>query len=224
MTEIEGRAIAFKLAVGIGLLGMLLVGCGGQREAQGEPSLATQIAAVEAGQSDQIQLIDTLVDDDDLAALPPLPGLRMLRLERCKLTDAAFSRLETQTGLEVLILGDTRCTGDGLAQLATLSSLRTLNLDRSEVDDAALSHLAGLRELEMLRFGSSQIIGDGLVHLAGLPKLRHLILQQAPLTDAGLAHLKPLAGLESLYLEGTQVTETGLAELRQAIPELHVHW
>ena len=203
------RAVTWRLIV-LGLLGTMS-GC--QPPTHGLPSeasLAQQIAAVELGTSNRIDLIETYVDDDALTALPPLPQLRSLRIERCQLSDISFPRIAEQSNLEVLVLGNTTCTSEGLASLANSTALRTLNLDRSQITDPGLVHLGNLPALEMLRLGSSRITGSGLEHLGGLGSLRHLILQRAPLTDEGLDHLRQHKQLESLYLEDTQVTDEGL--------------
>jgi internalin A len=119
-------------------------------------------------------------------------------------------------------LGGTPATDDSLSCIRVFAGLRRLNLDGTQVTDAGLQHLKGLTKLTRLYLDGTQVTDAGLEHLMGLANLESLSLDGTQVNDVGLEHLKGLTKLEYLFLDGTQVTPRGVAELKLAVPKLHV--
>lgn len=153
-------------------------------------------------------------DREPVASPPPdnpplveqIESVRAGRSVRIRLTNATF-------------------TDDDAAEVASLEPLQQLLLDDTRLTDEGLRRLAALPNLATFRFGSDHVTDAGFAHLAAMPALRHLIITRAPVTDGALQHLRGMEKLESLYLADTpRITEGGLAELRSALPQLHIHW
>ena len=206
------------------LIGTLAGGCVARQSppaAVAEPSLADQIAAVRAGDSDAIKTF-ALTTNDDLAGVSQLPGLRELLLEETQITDAGVLALTGLTDLEHLRLRGARIGNAGIAHLCQFQNLRILNLPHAQFTDDALAELARLPKLELLRFSSPHVTDAGMEHLAQLDQLRFLHLISVPITDEGLGRLEALKNLESLYLDDIQVTDAAINRLLKAVP-LHIH-
>jgi hypothetical protein len=186
-----------------------------------ETSFNDQLRAVQSGSSTSIQLDRQVVSDADFTKLSTAAGLTELKLAKAHISDASLAAL-VDLPLATLVLGEAPITDAGLEQLPT--SIKILNLTGAQVTDAGLAHLRRLPRLELLRLGSAKVTDAGLEQIARLPGLRFLILVGTPITDAGLDHVERLSQLESLYLEGTAVTDAGLSKLKQARPDLHIHW
>ncbi len=122
-------------------------------------------------------------------------------------------------------LDETLVTDLDIANLAGLDDkLRRINLSNTELSDASLARLSKYSLLEQLRIASPHFTDHGVAVLAELPRLRYLHLIDTPLTDCAIPHLKRLAGLSALYLDGTEITLEGKRELRDALPDTHIHF
>lgn len=165
-----------------------------------EAPLAAQARRVREGLTRKIEVQDSSVSDDDLAALDGLTRLDELRLLNTTITDR------------------------GVERLAKLDGLRVLGITSPHLTDAALRHIVGLEQLETLRLESASFTDAGIEPLAKLPNLRHLILVDVPLTDSSVPHIAAPAKLESVYLYGTKITDEGIEELDRLHPGLHLHW
>ena len=154
-----------------------------------EPPLKAQVEDVRSGLSEEIEINNSMVTDQELRALANLRNLRSLRLDKGHVTDAGVRQLVGLTNLESLIIGTTEITDAGFAKLCNFTNLRTLNLGTSLVHDAALANLRQLDRLELLRLGSPYITDAGLGFLSRLEQLRFLILRDAKVTDAGIVKL-----------------------------------
>ena len=97
--------------------------------------------------------------------------------------DSLPPQIEKLTGLNILLLDNTRITDAGLYRLAPLTELRELSLDNTRITDAGLDRLAPLTGLLDLSLGVTEV------------------------TDAGLDRLAPLTGLRALWLNETKVTD-----------------
>ena len=207
------------------------VGCetAGTHSRSSEPTLAKQVADVRAGTSDRIQLTRTPVNDNDLAAIHELTGLRELLIDdaRSCVTATGLEHLAGLAKLEHLRLRGTGCDDAALAEVARLPELRVLNVPRGEFTDAGLAELAKLVRLEQLRFGSPQVTDAGMKTLLELPALKRIHLIGIPLTDVALAELAQIEPLESLYIDDIAFSDAAWAELfrqRERLGRpLHVH-
>ena len=79
--------------------------------------------------------------------------------------DRVFDPIQGLTGLERLILSDTRITDQGLAKLAALKSLKTLQLNGTKVSDAGLASLKEMKSLETLQLQDTQATPQGIEEL-----------------------------------------------------------
>jgi internalin A len=145
---------------------------------------------------ESLDVLDSAIEDADLANLKRLTKLTSLELTRSQITDA------------------------GLVHVRDLSELSKIGLRETRVTDAGIRHLKSLGKLTELDLSGTQITDDGLTHLAALANLTELHLTNTQVSDAGLAQLKGLTKLTTLYVEGTQVSKAGIKHLRQALPSL----
>jgi hypothetical protein len=138
----------------------------------------------------------SLVNDEGLAKLSGIAGLRHLNLDDCR-----------------------EITSAGMAHLPLLKDLRKLSLNRTAVGDAGLAYLAqvpGLTELSLI--GNGGVTDGGAAHLCRCQELRVLRLQDTRLGDKGLADLKAAPQLREVYLDGTRVTGKGIVDFEAARP------
>lgn len=138
-----------------------------------------------------------------LAVLAKFPHLRVLRIDRGRLDDAAVDKLGELTQLTQLRIAHTAISGEVLTSLARLSLLEVLELQDSGISGVNLHHLSALANLQLLDL-SNDLIGDThLAALGRLTELQHLDLDGTQVTDQGFDHLKPLKRLEFLSLNYT---------------------
>lgn len=138
---------------------------------------AAVVAAIEAlgGKVDRVGggAVDTVyfrgieqIEDEDLAILKLLPGLRGLYLNQTPISDA------------------------GLKHVAGLKRLIVLGLTGTKITDAGLKELAGLQNLELLQLSDTAITDVGLKEVAKFKKLRRLLVTNTRVTEGGIGELK----------------------------------
>jgi hypothetical protein len=179
------------------------------------------------GDDDFVRIVDvnlkeTLANDEDLKLLAPLSHLRELRLWGTDITDDGLKHLRAHTDLVFLSLVDTRVTNEGLRHLSGMINLERLYLRRTDVSDAGLAHLSTLTNLGHLSLVHTQVAGDGLVHLGKMAKLERLYLRDTGLGDQGLAHVMDFAQLKHVSLARTAVTEGAIKTLRESNSQLEI--
>ncbi len=206
----------------------ILAGCGSQMpddSASVEPTWSAQVAMVRAGRSDQIQIEQSPLFDNNLESLAGLGNLRVLLIDHqeSRFSATGLKQLTALTSLEQLRIRGSDIDDDALVQLAEIKSLRVLNLPQGTFSDQGLAHLQGLTHLEQLRFGSPRVTSDGMKTVVKLPALKRLHLIQVPITDEGLRELANMEQLESLYIDGAKLSDAAFDELFQKRPKLHVH-
>jgi Leucine-rich repeat (LRR) protein len=219
------------LVVGLGYVfrqtGMLVVGSPSQglktSAEMPEASWEDQIAAVQHGESDRIEITQTLIDDQRLAQLSHVPHLRELILDHTSITDAGLAPLLNLSELEHLRLRGARITDRGLREICRIPSLKRLNLPQADLTDAGLAELASLDQLELLRLGSPRVTNAGIEKIATLKSLRWLHLIDIPLTDPALQSIARLENLESLYLDGARISDDAYEEFFRLRPGIHLH-
>jgi hypothetical protein len=136
----------------------------------------------------------------DLSSLPPLPGLKVLYLDRAPLGDSQFASLSKFPALETLYLLGTNVTDAGLASLGELKNLKSLRLSQTKVTDAGMPTILNLKNLENLELAETKVTDTTLDRLGELKGLKTLDLEKATVTDAGIARLK--AALPGLQMMG----------------------
>ena len=158
--------------------------------------------------------------DEGFEALPDIPSLKELSIQRKGPEFAPLTNIARLTGLESLSLR-ARFTNNGLAQLKGLRALKEINLNglRQDIDyitDEGLAHLKEIKSLDSVTINTGRFTDKGLEHLSKLKHLKKLhIPNNYGFTDAGLKHIAKLYQLESLYLRGELFTEVGLEEIAE---------
>jgi len=194
--------------------------------APGEPPLHVQVAEVDRGTRETIQVEATALGDADLESLAFVTGVQNLLLDspNSQFSASGLANLSRLTNLRHLRIRGHGINDDAIAQIAKISSLRILNLPQGEFTDAGVAHLAELPNLEQLRLGSPHISGMGIKELAALPILKRLHTIDIPIDDEALKILTDMKHLESLYIDGGAFSDTAADELFRARPDLHVHF
>ena len=161
-----------------------------------------------------------VVQDKDLARLPPGVFLKNLVLGSCSISDQGLRHLAGQQELRWLDLTNTMISDKGFSLLAGSTRLEQLSLERTEITDRSLEVLAGMKELEELDLSGTRVTDEGIASLSGLRHLKQLWLTGTMVSDEGLRHLEPLKQLELLELSGTAASEEGVKQLRAKLPRL----
>jgi Leucine-rich repeat (LRR) protein len=193
----------------------------------------------------------TGIPDDAIAALPSLPSLHALSVERINLGrreletisrqanlkqlrlrgtragDDGMAHLRSLSRLSTLDLGHTQITDDTLSHLATIATLSHLSLDGTRITNAGIAHLSSLENLKILDLGSTQVSGRGIVSLEQLPRLRSLSMTNSGMTRDEITLLTRLRRLEQLRLGGMKdpITSVELSEIARLVElrELRIH-
>lgn len=207
------------------LAALLLAALTGCTSAPTEATLKEQVAAVRAGESDQILVEQAVLTDSDLRELPGLANLRELLLDSAesRFSAAGIKQLIGLPKLEHLRIRGTGIDDEALQHLASLEGLRIVNVPQSTFSDATLAELKRLPNLVQFRFSSPRVTDAGMKTLAELPAIKQLHLINVPITDTGLADLAKIEQLESLYIDGGQFSDMAMEKLFRERPALHVH-
>jgi Leucine-rich repeat (LRR) protein len=183
------------------------------------------------------------LNEEAVAALTRLSGLRVLDLEATDIGDAAMAQLSRIGTLEELTLNSTQVSDAGLKAFRSMPSLKRLRLNHTYVEgsafsewtpgsplqelsllgtpirDSAMEGIARFTRLERLILAESDVTGAGLAALASLP-LTHLDLSAADVgDDAPLSHFPQL---RSLRLRDTRISDLMLARQLVLMKNLEV--
>lgn len=184
-------------------------------------------------------------DDQGLANVAGMPGMRRLWIGDTLITDAGMSALSKLEKLEDLDLHGTAITDAGFAQLRGLKSLKKLNLMGVNVTDASMDIVAGFKELEELNLYRTKVSNAGVSRLKGLSHLAEIDLRYSRVGRGGIDELRaalPSARLrfveqtvrakaspaasktvqDTVTLAGTGVTDADLAKLSTSIRNLNL--
>lgn len=163
--------------------------------------------------------------DADARLLATLPKLEYLDMGNCNLTDEALRHIGSIGTLRVLRVDRNKITDDGLQHLSRSSALESLDVSgRRGIEGPGLRHLAGLRELKELDLQYVPLDCDWLNEIINLP-LEKLMLSKTSLEDAHLAHVGKIDSLVILSVDRTNVTGAGLANLTnlKSLQQLYVN-
>jgi hypothetical protein len=125
------------------------------------------LTRIQAGDLQDLLLVQTQVTDDQLPHVAHLTGLRLLSLSDTDVTDAALLPLRPLSALRVLHMW--WCRG---------------------ITDAAMPHLLALRGLEHVTLGRSSVTDAGVARLAEHPSLKLLSLEDCRVTRGAVAALQ----------------------------------
>jgi Leucine-rich repeat (LRR) protein len=123
------------------------------------------------------------------------------------------TRLEQSPGRPVISvnLAGVKLTDADLRPLTACPHLQTLDLSRTSVTDAGLAHLTDCIHLMNLNLTFTRVTNAGMKSVAQLKRLQTLDLSYTPVGDAGMEHLAGLSRLHTLRLYGPRVTDASLA-------------
>ncbi len=153
----------------------------------------TGFADAQKFQKLSILILPESVNDEGLACVAKLDGLRILKIP-----------------------GILRCTDEGISKLGNLPNLKTLEINCSQLSDHGLKGIGRLEKLRHLDIGAAKVTNDGLHSLANLQQLRTLKLTECErLSD--MRSLAKLPQLRTLNLTGcTRLTNLPpLSNLRE---------
>ncbi len=151
-------------------------------------------------------------DEDGLAELSRLTGLRALIVRGRNLTDKGLVHLSHLTGLRILHLGGTGVTDRGLWHLEGLDRLEEFGLARTAVTDVGLRAMGRMENLAWLDLSDTAVTGSGFSELGGSGGLRCLGLRGSAATDEGIGSLAG-SSIRVLDLGRTAVTDKGMSVL-----------
>jgi hypothetical protein len=155
-----------------------------------------------AGQTqlEELFLQDTVVQDDDVAAiLTALPELKRLTLRRCaNVTDHAAEAFLAKNNLRNVALIEMNVGREILETLAhsrTISALDVRDCSRLTPEDFAL--VAGMTQLVDLKIGGFGINDKVLEYVAQLPNLTGLTIEDAMISPDAFAKMMETAAWQS---------------------------
>lgn len=157
--------------------------------------MSASVSKVDAARTEQI---DNLKKLGARIKLDEQSRVISVNLGERRVTDADLVHLKGLHHLQELDLTRTKITGAGLVNIKDLPALRKLFLTETKVDDAGIGHLKGMKTL-------------GLIGLSG-----------TKITDAALDHLRELMELRQMFCLGTGVTDAGLEKLKRALPKCQI--
>jgi hypothetical protein len=141
--------------------------------------------------------------------------LERLFLDANDIDDDGLANLRGLDGLKLLSLNRTHVTGAGLEFLNDLPTVNYLNLclDGTRVDDESLQYVAMIRGLYCIHLNGTQISDVGLECLSKIPSLKFIEVANTKVTDAGLVHLHGM-GLQFVDVRNTKVSDEGAGLLK----------
>jgi len=126
--------------------------------------------------------------------------------------DMHLNQLTTLTGLQTLNLSGNEIHA-GLASLAGLTGVQTLILNQTRITDNDVPPLSSFGELQKLDLRYAYITETGLKVLSILTKVDTLFLAEVKITDSGLTTVAANTNLTHLTLSRTRITSIGLQAL-----------
>ena len=170
-------------------------------------------------------LVQTPANDKGMEHIVNLTGLRVLHLNKTKISSRSMRFIRALPNLERLSVSP-RINDTGLAEVCQLKSLRAVYFKGSRVTNNGLAYLANLPHLEELGLNSWDLINDrGLVHLERLKSLRYLSLS-GEFSDKTLVHVSKVPSLKILYINIKRMTDAGLANIsrHRGLENLSLYW
>ena len=139
------------------LIGLLIVGCGKEKQSAGSRIPPPTRAVLES------LISDPIVEKALLKGFRKAPG---------ELTEADLVKVTS------LNLGNTQITDEGLKKISQLQQLTTLGIDQTPITDASLKEVAKLQNLNTLYLSRTKITDEGLKEVAKLQQLTKLSLSK----------------------------------------------
>ncbi|MGA2069064.1 MAG: hypothetical protein ABSG86_29185 [Thermoguttaceae bacterium] len=153
------------------------------------------------------------VNDDNLAPLEKLRGLRRVTLDGAQVTDDGIGHLDALDKLERLSLCDTNITDRGIHRLIGRANLLSLDVMGTKITDAAFADICQFPMLEVLSVGNDSVTDQGLLQLASAKNLKKLTVS-----------MKPVMGTATGARARGLVTGEGIDALQQRLPGCKISW
>jgi acetyl esterase len=163
-----------------------------------------------------------IASDESVIKMHKMNHFVYVDLRSAAISDKALESLKEMPQLRVVKLDKSKVTGVGLAHLRELPFLDTLGLahfTRKEFN-AGVSHLQTMPFLKTLDLYGSSVTGEDLTPLNSCPSLISLNLRNCgALNDQSVKYLGQLKGLKSLNLQDTKLTDSALEEIHSLLPD-----
>lgn len=163
--------------------------------------------------------------DRALASLAQFPEIETLRLNGTAFDDDAMAMVAEVHGLRSLSLDKTVVTAKGLEALAPLGALQEIDINPTGYEWNPLAGVAALRGLRAVRTRGMYVLRTDLAAVASLPMLEELRLHGMLADDQDvLAPLATAKGLKSLQVDASLFWSVRLDAIEQlpALEELVV--
>ncbi len=161
----------------------------------------------------------TRVPDGDVRVFAGIQTLESFRLSQANtVTDAAAAHLTRLPKLRILAIERCRLTDKGAQRISQVQTLVGLSMTTPGLTDTGLGYLTNLKNLQWLCVGHSRVTDNGLPHLSRLTALTTINLNNTRITDRGLPILARMPNLKKIVLQGTKVSSGGVQKLRRALP------
>ncbi len=159
------------------------------------PKGGRNLAALAAAKAlESLDLGDNPIEQDDLADVAQIAGLKKLSLANCNIEDGAIASLKSLSKLTDLDMSFTSMTAKMIEDIGQLPALDRLALRNSGLNDTTIALLA-----------------------QALPNLHHLDLRETMVTEKGVMELGKLTQLQSVFLAGTGVSSRSQPALKKAL-------
>ena len=149
------------------------------------------------------------IDDSTIREWEPLQKLRVLMLDRTKITEESSDWLLGLKTLQHLSIDAQVLSKLSDDQLSELSGLQSISIHGNSVSQAMISAMANWKQLSMARFDGSTLDVDMLKGLAGILSIQTFDFFQCNVSPDGMmAFVDEHPSYYSMSLVGTTVPET----------------
>ena len=156
-----------------------------------------------------------------LEALPALPGLERLSLNKAVLASPAMAPVAKQSKLKFLDLTQIKVGAEGLSELSQLGSLEMLFFMENSVNPESAAALARFPALTQLFLDRCQFTDQELRLFKINSTLSRLSMNKTQISDAGLAEITSMRSLKWLNTQYSQVTEEGKLAFKKVRPDVN---
>ena len=192
---IEGQVNEFKLVMQVASKG------------SGGPRSATVKQLVITASTEEVDLPNHEVTDEDIEEMKGFSGIKTLILGENKITDIGlFTICASFQDLRQLIINHNQISDQGTERIPRLKHLKCLDIRCNNITSEALKSICQLTELTELSLSKNGITNDNVHLLKALSELRYLDITSNKITEQGGLAIADIKSLHNLYLSNNQVT------------------
>jgi len=174
------------------------------------------------GRLERLWLDGTNINDQGMADVSRVDGLRVLSITGCAVGDAGIVHLQRLQCLEELYIAGTQVSGRGLAMANLSPRLRVVHAGGVALGAEGARALARLPQLEELDVSTTGLCDEDLAHFRNHKYLRKVDLDFTRITDGAVEHLRTLPRVEEISVLACDLTEEGLQRLKKALPKARI--